>query len=85
MTAVHNDLPISGVKKSSNALDTTNIRISKEIHKKIKILAIHEDIMMMDIAKDAILMYETFFNIAQEKGVPTKLLIQDAIDAIKYQ
>ncbi|PEF45178.1 hypothetical protein CON22_18015 [Bacillus cereus] len=83
MTIEHNDLIISSVKKSNNTLDTTNIRISKAIHKKIKVLAVNEDIKMMDIANNAILMYEAFSNLACEKGVPTNLLIQDVMDALK--
>ncbi|MES1054344.1 hypothetical protein FOA24_37210 [Bacillus thuringiensis] len=63
--------------------DTTNTRITVERLKKVKALAFHEDVNMMDIIDQAVVTYEKFYELGKEKGIPTQMVIQEAIELLK--
>lgn len=73
----------NGDDKKKKSPDTTNTRITVERLKKVKALAFHEEVNMMDIIEKSVEIYEKFYEVGKEKGIPTQMVIQEAIELLK--
>jgi len=73
----------NGNDKKKKSPDTTNTRITVEALGKVKTLAFYEKVKMMDIVEEAVATYEKFYELGKEKGIPTQIAIQEAIELLK--
>ena len=73
----------NGDDKKKKSPDTTNTGITVERLKKVKALAFHEDVNMMDIIEKSVATYEEFYEIGKKKGTSTRMVIEEAIELLK--